>query len=313
MTGILGLGAYLPPHVMTNDDLAKIVETSDEWIRTRTGIASRHIAKEETTLDLAEKAALAALRDAAVQPDEISLVLVTTVTSEFQTPSLASTLCGRLGISCPAMDINAACTGFIYGLRTAARMIEDGGKALLVSAEKLSRMVNWEDRTTCVLFGDGAGAAVIGPGGHEILEVELHGAPDSKGALVMEGANMLEDGRVRPSVIRMNGQEVYKFATRTIASDIASVAGKAGIALPDIAWVVPHQANERIMRSGAEKLGISFDRFFSNIDHTGNTSSASVPIALTELAGKGILHDGDIIALAAFGGGFTSGAAMLRW
>lgn len=313
MTGILGLGSYLPPHVMTNDDMAKIVDTSDEWIVTRTGIHSRRMAKDETTLDMAEKAARAALLDAGVEASELSFVLVSTVTAEITTPTVAASLLGRLGATCPAMDINAACTGFLYGLRAACGMLSEGQKALVIGSEKLSRLVNWEDRATCVLFGDGAGAAVIGPGGHAILEMELHAVSDTKGALGVEGANLFEDGKLRPSIITMNGQEVYKFATRTLARDIASVAAAASVPVENIAWVVPHQANERILRSGAEKLGIPPEKFFSNIDHTGNTSSASVPIALTELAAKGILHSGDIVVLAAFGGGFTSGAALLKW
>ncbi len=309
---ILGLGGYLPEKILTNDDLAKMVDTNDEWIAARTGIRARHIAAaEETTLDMAEKAARQALERAG-NPD-ISLVIVTTVTGETITPTVASLLTGRLGIDCPAFDLNAACTGFLYGLKAVGGMIAPGENALIVGAEKLSRLVDWEDRATCVLFGDGAGAMVVGEGGHEILNIELFGKADMKSALTIEGVNYMQDGSISPSKISMNGPEVYKFATRTIVKDVRVSLEKTGLAVDDIDYFVAHQANARIILSGAEKLGLPEEKIFLNIDHTANTSSATIPIALTELEDTGMLRGGDIIALAAFGGGFTSAAGLIRW
>lgn len=313
MIGIRGTGRALPQSRMTNEDFLQIVDTSDEWIVGRTGIRSRHIAREETALDLCAAAARNALEAAGVRPEELGLIVVATITSDFATPSMACLVLKELGASCPAFDLNAACSGFLYGV-IAAKSLCPARPSLVIGCELLSRVTNYTDRSTCVLFGDGAGAAVIGPtaGPGAILAERWMAYPDEKDSLVIHGLNRGPSDMDGRSYLIMDGQEVYKFATRALSDDIEWTLQQAGLAADDIAWYIPHQANIRIIKTAASRLKVPFERFYTNIEHTGNTSSASIPIALDELLRSGKAHPGDHILLSAFGGGLTSGSLLFR-
>lgn len=309
MTSILGTGSCLPECVVTNDDFSKTLDTSDEWIFPRTGIRSRHIAKTETISELAYEAAKRALEAAETSPSELGLVVCACLTPYNFCPSLASELVARLGALAPAFDINAACSGFVYALKVANAMRE-GKKALVVGAEKLSSVTDFTDRSTCVLFGDGAGACILGDGpeGFGILGSDIFGYPDTARALYIPGLDNPE-----PSVINMNGRETFKFATRELERVVNGLLEKLNLSKDEIRWFIPHQANARIVKSAAERLNVPLSRFYMNIDHIANTSSATIAIALDELNRSGGLSRGDLIVLAAFGGGLTSGAVALRW
>lgn len=320
MTTILSTGHQLPETVWTNDDLATMVDTSDEWIRTRTGIERRHIAKDESALDLAEQAARQALAQAGVAAEELGLIVCACFTAESATPSLSCALLRALDAKCPAFDLNAACSGFLYALGAAKALIADlqlDQPVLVLGVELLSRITNWADRSTCVLFGDGAGAAVLkrdDPAGHEILYNHIMAYADKKHVLEVPGINHQgPDVQLAPSLLAMNGPEVYKFATRTMVKDIRAALAKLGLNAADIRYYVPHQANIRIIQSAASLLKVSEERFFVNIQEVGNTSCASVAIALDELARSGKLQKGDLVLLSAFGGGLTSAVSVIRW
>ena len=318
---ILGCGAFLPAKVLTNAQLAKMVDTSDEWIRSRTGIERRHIAeKGENTSDLAFKAAQAALANAKVDVSEIDLVVVGTTTPDETFPSVATTIQARLGmVRGAAFDVQAVCSGFIYGLSVADNFIRVGQAktVLLVGAETMSRLMDWTDRTTCVLFGDGAGAVVLRAG-------EGQGTAADRGVL---NTQLYSDGRLHdllyadggPSstgtagVIRMQGKEVFKHAVINIADSITAAADAAGVAVGDIDWFVPHQANQRILDGTARRLHLPGERFISTIAEHGNTSAASVPLALTVAVADGRIKRGDLVLMEAMGGGLTWGAALVRW
>lgn len=318
---ILGCGAFLPAKVLTNAQLAKMVDTSDEWIRSRTGIERRHIAeKGENTSDLAFKAAQAALANAKVDVSEIDLIVVGTTTPDETFPSVATTIQARLGmVRGAAFDVQAVCSGFIYGLSVADNFIRVGQAktVLLVGAETMSRMLDWTDRTTCVLFGDGAGAVVLRAG-------EGQGTAADRGVL---NTQLYSDGRLHdllyadggPSstgtagVIRMQGKEVFKHAVINIADSITAAADAAGVAVGDIDWFVPHQANQRILDGTARRLHLPGERFISTIAEHGNTSAASVPLALTVAVADGRIKRGDLVLMEAMGGGLTWGAALVRW
>ena len=318
---ILGCGAFLPAKVLTNAQLAKMVDTSDEWIRSRTGIERRHIAeKGENTSDLAFKAAQAALASAKVDVSEIDLIVVGTTTPDETFPSVATTIQARLGmVRGAAFDVQAVCSGFIYGLSVADNFIRVGQAktVLLVGAETMSRMLDWTDRTTCVLFGDGAGAVVLRAG-------EGQGTAADRGVL---NTQLYSDGRLHdllyadggPSstgtagVIRMQGKEVFKHAVINIADSITAAADAAGVAVGDIDWFVPHQANQRILDGTARRLHLPGERFISTIAEHGNTSAASVPLALTVAVADGRIKRGDLVLMEAMGGGLTWGAALVRW
>ncbi|HKQ23856.1 MAG TPA: beta-ketoacyl-ACP synthase III [Burkholderiales bacterium] len=314
---IIGTGSHLPEKVLTNADLEKIVDTSDEWIRTRTGIRSRHIAAEgELTSDLALPAAQKALKSAGVAAGDIDMIIVATTTPDMIFPSTACILQSRLGIAgCPAFDLQAVCSGFVYALVTADLFIRDGQakKILVVGAEVYSRILDWNDRGTCVLFGDGAGAVVLAasdvPG---ILATRLHADGSHKDQLSVPGS--VCGGKVwgRPFV-HMDGGAVYRFAVRVFEEVAHEVLDLAGLKVSDLDWFVPHQANIRIMEATARRLGLPVEKVIATVDHHGNTSAASIPLALDEAVRDGRIRPGQTLLLEGVGGGFTWGAVLLRW
>lgn len=312
---ILGTGHALPNTVITNDDLATIVETSDEWIFERTGIRTRHVLMEETLLELSEKAAKDAISMAGLEIDQIDLILAATFTTENAVPGLASMLAGKLEARCPAFDINAACSGFMFGLHTALQYINAGSakNVLVLGAEALSKVTNWKDRNTCVLFGDGVGAAVVGNRDDgDIMYTNIATEPDLNKVLFCPGINSEVDYSM-DSYVRMDGPKVYKFATRVLSKGIKEAMAKLGIGLDKIDVIVPHQANLRIIEGAAKQLNLDMDKFYCNMDHCGNTSSASVPIALSEAVKVGKIKRGDLVVMSAFGGGFSHATCVLQF
>jgi 3-oxoacyl-[acyl-carrier-protein] synthase-3 len=307
---IAGLGAALPDRVVTNDEISRLVDTSDEWILSRTGIRERRIAPDDVlTSDLAVQGGLRALADAGVSGDDVDLVVVATATPDMAFPSTASLVQDRIGAShAGAFDLSAACSGFVYALVAAAGLLGNGGlrRALVIGAETLSRITDWEDRSTCILFADGAGAAVIEPcaPGQGLLAWEL----GSNGA----GGPQLCVPPPNRKIIQ-NGREVFKFAVTTLDESVRRVCEMAGLLPSDLDWLVPHQANTRIFESAAKRLEIPMDHVYSNLDRTGNTSAASIPIALAEMKAKGLLQPGQKVALSGFGGGLTWASAIFRW
>ncbi len=306
--GIIGLGRYVPERVVTNFDLEKIMDTTDEWIRTRTGIEERRYADDDVnTSDMAYEAAKDALRDSGIEAHQIGLILVATVTPDMPFPSVSTMIQEKLGAkNAAAMDISAACAGFMYGVITAKQFVESGTYpyVLVVGVEKLTKITNFEDRNTAVLFGDGAGAAVVGEvsEGRGILSFEL-GADGSGGKHLTQNGAYLE----------MNGREVYKFAVRQMGESAENVIVKAGLTKEEVDFLVPHQANIRIMEASRLRLGLPEEKMSTTIKQFGNTSAASIPIALKEelLAGK--VKDDDVVVLVGFGGGLTWGAICLKW
>lgn len=306
--GIVGTGHYVPEKVLTNFDLEKTIDTNDEWIRTRTGIEERRIAEEfEETSDMAYNAAVQALEDANKKGEELDLILVATVTPDTPFPSVSCQLQEKLGAhKAAAMDISAACSGFMYGVVTAKQFIDSGvyQNILVIGVEKLSKITDWDDRNTAVLFGDGAGAAIISPvsDGKGILSFEL--GADGEG-----GKHLYQDKQH----LRMNGREVFKFAVRQMPESSVNVVEKIGYNKEDVDYLIPHQANIRIMEAARERLGISEDKMAKTVNKYGNTSAASIPIALSEDVKKGKIKDNDLVVLVGFGGGLTWGAIALRW
>lgn len=307
--GVIGTGHYLPTKVLTNKDLEQMVDTSDEWIRTRTGIEERRIAEDDIdTSDMAFYAAKQALEEADLSAHEIDLILVATVTPDTAFPSVAAIIQDRLGASnAAAMDISAACSGFMYGLVTAKQFIETKTykHILVVGVEKLSKITDWTDRNTCILFGDGAGAAVLGEvsEGNGILSFEL--GADGSG-----GKNLYQDEK---GYLVQNGREVFKFAVRQMPESVINVVEKAGIDKDEVDFLIPHQANIRIMGAARQRLGISEEKMAQSIKNYGNTSAASIGIALSEEVKNGKIKDNDLIVLVGFGGGLTWGAIVMRW
>lgn len=305
--GILGIGRYVPEKVVTNHDLEKIMDTSDEWIRTRTGIAERRIADD--TLDtsyMAVEAAKKALEDAGVSGEDIDLILVATVTPDRAFPAVACVIQEAIGAKhAAAMDVGAACAGFMYGMITAQQFIQTGTykNVLVVGSDKLSKIVDWNDRNTAVLFGDGAGAIVMGAvsEGRGVLSFEL--GADGSG-----GKHLYQD-----EYVMMNGREVFKFAVRQLGESCLRVLDKAGLTKEDVDFLVPHQANIRIMESARERLNLPQEKMSMTIEKFGNTSASSIPIAMVEELQNGRIQDGDLIILVGFGGGLTWGAVALRW
>jgi 3-oxoacyl-[acyl-carrier-protein] synthase-3 len=317
---IAGTGSYLPEKVLTNDDLAKLVDTSDEWITARTGIRERHVAAEgETTGDLAYHAAVRALEAAGVQASELDLIILCTTTPDLVFPSTACLVQHRLGaLGCPAFDVNAACSGFIYALTVADKFIRSGAAktALVMGSETLTRMVDWTDRTTCVLFGDGAGAVVLKADTETgILSTHMHADGSRKELLwspvgVSVGFKAEENGGVR---IQMTGNDVFKHAVKALDSVVEEALEANGLDRHDIDWLIPHQANLRIIEATAKRLDMPMDRVVVTVDKHGNTSSGSVPLALDEAVRAGKVQRGQLVLLEAFGGGFTWGSALLRY
>ncbi len=313
---LIGTGSAYPMHTVSNDELANMVDTSDDWIRTRTGIHSRHILTDETMTDIALRAARCAMEDAGIQPEELDLILFATVRGDYITPSMACVLQKGLGAHCPSMDINAACSGFLYALDVADGYFVRGRakKALVVASEAMSRMTDWTDRATCVLFGDGAGAVVL-TSGDDLLSIRVTASGNTDSLLIPQtkGLSPFAKGTDELACVHMNGQDVYKFAVSSMVRDITAVAEDAGVAQEDITYVLPHQANIRIIEAAKTRLRIRPDRYLTNIDRYGNTSAASIPILLDECNRRQMFQKGDLLALSAFGGGFTTGACMLRW
>ena len=313
---ILGTGFYVPPKIVTNDDLSKIVETSDEWITQRVGVRERHVCTTETAADLAVKAAENALADAGVKPEELDLILAATVSGETVSPSIACLVQRDIGATCPAYDINAACSAFIFLLETAAGFFARGKakKILVIGTERMSRIIDWEDRSTCVIFGDGAGAAVLGEGdGYLSSKFTVQGGDDVIKIPQFVGKSPFYEKEGEPPYVHMKGQETFKFAVNSICRDVADVIADAGYTKEDVDYVVPHQANVRIIDFAAQRIGMPKEKFFVNIDRYGNTSSASIPIALTEMKEQGLLKRGQLIVLTAFGGGRASASCLIRW
>ncbi|MFS0782886.1 beta-ketoacyl-ACP synthase III [Bacillus sp. 1P06AnD] len=308
--GILGVGRYLPERVVTNQDLEKIMDTSDEWIRTRTGIEERRLAGDDIdTSDMAFNAAKAAIEQSGVKPEEIDLILVATVTPDQSFPTVSCMLQERLGaVKAAAMDISAACAGFMYGLATAQQFINNKAYkyVLVIGVEKLSKITNWEDRNTAVLFGDGAGAVLMGPvsDGKGLLAFEL--GADGSG-----GKHLYKD--MENETIVMNGREVFKFAVRQMGDSCMQVLEKAGLGKEDVDYLIPHQANLRIMESARQRLELPPEKMSHTIRKFGNNSAASIPVALVEELEAGKIKDNDVVVMVGFGGGLTWGAIALRW
>jgi 3-oxoacyl-[acyl-carrier-protein] synthase-3 len=327
-SSIIGTGSYLPEKILTNDDLSKIVETSDEWITSRTGIKERHIAADDqATSDLASEAARRAMTAAGVTPEEIDLIVVATVTPDMFFPSTACIVQRKIGASnAVCFDISAACSGFLYALQIARHFLNAGSRttALVIGAEKLSSLVNWEDRNTCVLFGDGAGAVVIravdtdteAPG--RVLSTVMGSDGNLTDLLKVPGGGSAlpitpENAASRPNTIHMEGRETFKHAVTRMCQASEQALEMAGLTKADIDLVIPHQANARIISVIADRLGVPPEKTFINLDKYGNTSAATIPIALDEANSQGRLKKGDIILLVAFGGGFTWASSVVRW
>lgn len=306
--GIIGLGRYIPEKIVTNFDLEKQMDTTDEWIRTRTGIEERRIAGDDVnTSDMAYGAAKEAIEDAGINADQIGLILVATVTPDMPFPSVATMVQEKIGATnAAAMDISAACAGFMYGLVTAKQFVESGTYpyVLVIGVEKLSKITNYEDRNTAVLFGDGAGAAVVSlvSDGRGILSFEL-GADGSGGKYLFQDGPHLE----------MNGREVFKFAVRQMGESAENVIKKAGLDKDHVDFLVPHQANIRIMESSRQRLGLPEEKMSKTINQFGNTSAASIPISLKEEVINGKVKEDDVVVMVGFGGGLTWGAIAMRW
>lgn len=316
---IIGTGSCLPSLVVDNRKLEEIVDTTDEWIRSRTGIESRHIAVEETTTSMAIAAAQAALTDAGVSAEGLDLILVGTISGDCVFPATACQVQSALGAErAVAFDISAACAGFLFGLGIADAYMKAGRirTALVIGAETLSKMMDWKDRSTCVLFGDGAGAAVIREDEQGILSI-LQASDGKKGdALICENRkvnNPYRENSRELDYTKMNGQEVYRFAVRTVPQSIEKALGEAGVSADEIKYFVLHQANIRILEAVAKRLGQPFGKFPTNLQKCGNISAGSVPVLLDEINRAGKLQRGDKIVLAGFGAGLTCGTAVLTW
>lgn len=322
--GIWGVGSYVPERVLTNAHLEQMVDTSDEWIVARTGIRERRIAApDETTASMSARAAAKALERAGVTADEIDLIVVGTVTPDMLFPSTACLVQERIGAAkAAAVDVGAACPGFIYALTLAQSTVATGmyEKVLVIGSETLSRVTDYQDRNTCVLFGDGAGAAVIGPvsPGRGILSAVLGSDPSGRDHLYLPGGGSLrpathETVDQRLHYLRMNGPEVFKFAARVVADSTRKALKKAGLGLDDVDLFIPHQANVRIIEAGVKRLEIPSQKVWINLDRYGNTSSATIPLCLDEAFEQGRIADGDVLAMVAFGAGLVWGAVILRW
>ncbi|WP_371371306.1 beta-ketoacyl-ACP synthase III [Sporomusa aerivorans] len=322
--GIIGIGTYVPEKIMTNKDLEKIVETSDEWIVDRTGIRERRIAAPEmATSDLASRAALKALEDAGVAAEEIDLIIVATATPDMFFPSVACLVQANIkAANAAAFDLAAGCSGFVYGMITGSQFIQAGlyKKVLVIGAETLSRILDWTDRNTCVLFGDGAGAAVLGETtpGYGILGSQL-GADGAGGDLLKLPAggsrnpSTAETVSQRMHFVHMNGNEVFKFAVKVMGEAAVKALDHAGLSASDVDCLVPHQANIRIIQSAAKRLKLPMEKVMINVDKYGNTSAASIPIALEEAVHGGKIKEGDIVVLVGFGAGLTWASAVIKW
>lgn len=318
-TRVIGTGSYAPDRVVTNDDLSELVETNDEWIRTRTGIRQRHIAESMGTADMAAMAAKRALENAGVDAEEIGLIIVATSSAEHNFPSCACEVQKQIGaVNATAFDLSAACTGFIFALNSAHAYIRSGlcETALVIGADMLSKLTDWTDRGTCVLFGDGAGAAVVKAADQGVLHI-VTGSDGQKGDVLACTArthdNHWTGKKPELGYMTMDGQEVFKFAVKKVPECIRQVLDESQTDIEEIKYFVLHQANERIFESVAKRLKLPMEKFPMNIDRYGNTSGASVPIMLDEMNRQGMLEPGDKLVLSGFGGGLTWGATLLEW
>lgn len=318
-TGIIGTGSFLPPTIIDNNELAKMVKTNDEWIREHTGIVERHIATDETTSYMATEAARLAIENAGIDSKEIGLILVATLSAERATPSMSCIVQDKIGaVNATCFDINAACSGFVYALQTADAYIKAGlvKTVLVIGSETLSKMVDWKDRSTCILFADGAGAAIVTEKEQGILSSVTH-SDGSKGMSLKckerSTRNFLNKKKEDKHYIQMIGPDIFKFAVRKVPACIDLLLDRAGLTREDVDYYVLHQANARIVASVSKKMEIPMEKFPMNIEHCGNTSSASIPILLDEMNRKGMLKPGDRIVLCGFGGGLTWGAQLLEW
>ena len=322
--GILGIGSYLPEKVMTNKDWEKIVDTTDEWITKRTGISERRVLEgNQQANEMGVKAAKMALEDAGLTAEDIDLIIVATVTPDYLTPSMSCMVQNAIGAKrAAAFDINAACSGFIYGMTVAGQFIKTGlyKHVLVIGCEALSKAMDWNDRNTCVLFGDGAGAAVLGPveDGYGILNSCIGAVGELGHHLTLPCCSVGEDDiSKRPGenkrVLWMDGSEVFKFAVKIMEYGTNKALEEIGMSLDDVKLVVPHQANIRILEGATKRLGISSDKVFSNLQKHGNISSASIPVGLNEAYREGRFTKGDNLVLVGFGGGLTWGSAVIKW
>jgi len=312
---IAGTGGYLPPRVMTNDEFARRLDTSDAWIRERTGIVSRHIADEsQGSSDLALAASRNALQAAGIAADQIDLIIVATSTPDFVFPSTATLLQAKLGIKgCAAFDMQAVCSGFVYGLATADSFIKSkmASCALVVGAEVFSRILDWNDRGTCVLFGDGAGAVVLAAGAKPGIHASRLHADGSQANLLCVPGNISRGRIVGSPFLQMNGQGVFKFAVRVLEESARETVAAAGMTLDDVDWLIPHQANVRILEATARRLKLPLEKLIVTVDHHGNTSAASVPLALDECVRSGKIRGGHRVLMQGVGGGFTWGSTLV--
>lgn len=319
---IIGTGSYVPEKSVSNDELSQIVDTSDEWISTRTGIRSRRISQGETTSDMAVKAAAKAIEDSGISPEEIDLIIVGTITPDNFTPAVACEVQDRIGaINATAFDISAACSGFIYAVNIATQFIKTGQSktVLVIGSEVISKILDWKDRSTCVLFGDGAGAAILRSSDKKGV-ISICTGTDGKlrdvlkcPALNVKNPYVTDNDSINNNVLSMDGKEVFKFAGRIIIESIKKVLDGTGYTLDDIKYIIPHQANLRIIEYAAKKLKLNEGNFYINLDRYGNTSAASVAIAMDEMSRNGLLKAGDKIIVLGFGAGLTWGAALIEW
>lgn len=322
-TRIIATAGCVPEQVITNDDLAKIVDTSDEWITQRTGIKERHISSGENTSDLVTEVARQLLDRASVSAEDIDMIIVASVTPDYGTPSLACMVQKAIGaVNAVAFDVVAACSGFMFALSTADKYIKSGmyKNAIVIGGETLSKIVDWTDRSTCVLFGDGAGGAYVESSQEAGVIGENIGSAGDLYEILTEGytapANAFNDisGEIDPKYyVHMDGREVFKFATKKVMKSLEKVMEEANITPEDVKYFVPHQANARIVEVISKKLNIPFEKFYMNMNRFGNTSSASIPMALNELNEKGLLERGDKIIMSGFGGGMTWGTMLITW
>ncbi|MGF1509220.1 MAG: beta-ketoacyl-ACP synthase III [Myxococcota bacterium] len=321
---VIGTGSYAPEKILTNDDLARIVDTSDEWIQTRTGIRERRIAADgEHTSDMALKASLRALEMAGLAPADLDLIIVGTVTPDMPMPACAAFLQAKLGCRAPAFDVSAACAGSMYGLTVAEKFIRTGSAqhVLVVGAELLSRLLDWKDRNTCVLFGDAAGAMILGVEDRPdrgILTTHLHTDGSLTDILKIPGGGTVhpmstEAMEQRLQFVKMSGREVFKVAVRSLADVVLEALDACGLEKEDLDHVIPHQANIRIVETVLDRLGVPRERCLTNIDRFGNTSSASVPVTLDEAVRAGRIRDGELVAMMAIGAGMSWSSALIRW
>ena len=320
---ITGTGSYAPARVVTNRELEGMVETSDEWITSRTGISERRVSAGETSSDMAANAARAALEAASTAPGEIDLIVVGTVTPDMTFPSTACVVQSILGVrsGATAFDVSAACSGFLYALDIAEKYIKTGGakKALVIGVDRFSKIVDWNDRATCVLFGDGAGAVVLSAEEGESGVLSSHTHSDGRQWEVLYAGSPLPqtpfepEGKGEPWTLSMNGNETFKIAVRTMGSAINEALEESGLKAEDVSLLIPHQANLRIINAAKDRLKLSDDRVFTNLHKYGNTSAASIPLALDEAVREGRIKTGDIVLFVAFGGGLTWASAVVRW